>query len=154
MAHITKRNRSTRPQEDDEVSLTAIVSRTRFAWTRTHRTGDQLTPTVIARSLCGASTSARGPVEIGGDSTMWVGSAVLRILAGVIGAGRDENRRRVGARDADRLALEPGLRGLVRERPVALQVVSGALGQPDCDLRALLIEGLRLCAGAAAGEPG
>ena len=50
-------------------------------------------------------------------------------------------------------ALEPALRSMVHleDVPVALRVVPGALGQPDCELRALLVEGLRLCAGATAG---
>ena len=44
---------------------TEIVSRMRFPWTRIHRFGDQLTPSVIARSRCGRIVSARGPVDGG-----------------------------------------------------------------------------------------
>jgi hypothetical protein len=47
-------------------------------------------------------------------------------------------------------SLEPGLRALVKERPAAVRLVPGALGEGDCDLRALLIDGLRLCAGTTA----
>jgi hypothetical protein len=49
-------------------------------------------------------------------------------------------------------SLEPGLRALVKERPAAVRLVPGALGGGDCDLRALLIDGLRLCAGSTTKE--
>jgi CheY-like chemotaxis protein len=50
-------------------------------------------------------------------------------------------------------SLEPGLRGLVslKETPADLRVVPGALGQPDCDLRAILVEGLKAWTTSAPG---
>jgi len=71
---MANRNRTTRLQNEDDGPSTngpeakapagiETVSRTRLACTLTHRFGDQLTPSVTTRSLCGRIVSARGPLD-------------------------------------------------------------------------------------------